>query len=160
MRVLLYPLTAGDSFYGGGDLDIGAVFKERLVKEGFEVSVFEPPQGMEGRAQKYTDITEQYDLLLYVSNLMTKSNQTTVRIEWAQPMGANCPNYTAVVPTIFVSLANPYHLVDVPRVPVLINTYGALEDNLNALMDRLLGRAPFTGKSPVDVFLNMWDTRL
>ncbi len=160
-RVLLYPIVTGESFYGGGgEEDIGAIFKERLEKEGFEVDIFSPPQGMEGRSAKTTDITEKYDLLLYVSNLLTKSNQTTVRIEWAQPMGANCPNYSAVVPTIFVSLANPYHLVDVPRVPVMINTYCALPDNITALIDRLLGRAPFTGTSPVDAFCGKWDTRL
>jgi beta-N-acetylhexosaminidase len=160
-RVMLYPITAGGSFYGGGgEEDIGTIFKERLEKEGFEVTIFTPPEGMEGRTAKNADITEKYDLLLYVSNLLTKSNQTTVRIEWAQPMGANCPNYSAVVPTVFVSLANPYHLVDVPRVPVFINTYCALSDNLTALMDRLLGRKPFTGTSPVDAFCGKWDTRL
>ena len=159
-RIMLYPIVTGESYYGGTGEDIGAVFKERLEKEGFEVTIFTPPQGMEGRSSRTTDITENYDLLLYVSNLMTKSNQTTVRIEWAQPMGANCPNYSAVVPTVFVSLANPYHLVDVPRVPVMINTYSALPDNITALIDRLLGRAPFVGLSPVDAFCGKWDARL
>ncbi len=160
-RVLIYPIVTGETFYGGGgDEDVGAIFKELLEKEGFEATIFTPAKGMEGRAARYSDVTEHYDLLLYVSNLLTKSNQTTVRIEWAQPMGANCPNYTAAVPTVFVSLANPYHLVDVPRVPVYVNTYCALPDNIAALMDRLLGRAPFTGVSPVDAYCGKWDTRL
>ncbi len=140
--------------------DIGAVFEERLEKEGFEVTIFTPPQGMEGRSSRTTDITENYDLLLYVFNLMTKSNQTTVRIEWAQPMGANCPNYSAVVPTVPCVPTTPTTLVDVPRVPVMINTYSALPDNITALIDRLLGRAPFVGLSPVDAFCGKWDARL
>ena len=36
-------------------------------------------------------------------------NQTTVRIEWQQPMGANCPHYINDIPTVFISIENPYH---------------------------------------------------
>lgn len=160
-RVLLHAIRSEGSFYGGGGQeDIAEIFRERLEREGFAVTVFAPAQGMEGMAQKYADTADGYDLILYVCNLTTKSNQTTVRIEWVQPMGANCPNFAAVVPTVFVSLSNPYHLVDVPRVPVYINAYSAAEANIDAVMARLLGRAAFTGVSPVDAFCGMWDTRL
>ena len=47
---------------------------------------------------------KNYDLILYVANLSTKSNQTVVRIEWKQPMGADCGHYLNDVPTVFVSL--------------------------------------------------------
>ena len=75
------------------------------------------------------------------------------RIEWAQPMGANGPHYVSSIPTIFVSIENPYHLIDIPRVKTFINTYNANDNVLDALVEKLLGRSSFKGISPVDPFL-------
>ena len=75
-------------------------------------------------------------------------------------MGANVPIYVESVPTIFVSLENPYHLLDVPRVKTYINTYGSTDIILDSLIDKLMGRSPFKGQSPVDAFCGKWDTRL
>ena len=160
-RVLLYPLVStGPSFFAGGQ-DIAAEMKEALEKEGFLVDIFESGAGgFEGLMGSYQDVTEKYDLLLYVANLATKSNQTTVRIEWAQPMGANCPIYINSVPTVFVSFANPYHLLDVPRVRTFINVYSYKPANLRAVIGKLLGRTQFKGRSPVDAFCGRWDTQL
>ena len=105
-------------------------------------------------------ITENYDLILYAANISTKSNQTTVRLEWAQPMGLNCPHYITVIPTIFVSLENPYHLLDVPRIKTFINTYSSDEIVLDQLVEKLMGRSDFVGRSPVDAFCGKWDTHL
>ncbi|MDR1354950.1 MAG: glycoside hydrolase family 3 protein [Propionibacteriaceae bacterium] len=159
-RVLLYPINMGVSGFFGGPLDISAMMKESLEKEGFEVDVFEPPKGLEGMLTPFCEIPSKYDLLIYACNLETKSNQTTVRIEWAMPMGANVPIYIATVPTIFISFANPYHLQDVPRVRTFINAYRLKQTNVDAVMDKLLGRSEFKGVSPVDAFCGMWDTRL
>ncbi len=160
-RVLLYPIISGENAlgYAGGE-DVTETMKAALEKEGFIVDVFEAPQGMEGRISKYQDMLDKYDLLLYAGNMITKSNQTVVRIEWAQPMGANCPNYQADIPTIFISFANPYHLIDVPRIRTYINAYKFKQVNVDAVMDKLLGRSEFKGKDPVDSFCGMWDTKL
>lgn len=160
-RVLLYPITSGENAlgYAGGE-DVTQIMKDALEKEGFEVDVFEPAQGMEGRTAKYQDMLDKYDLLLYVANMITKSNQTVVRIEWAQPMGANCPNYQSDIPTMFISFANPYHLIDVPRIRTYINAYKFKQVNVDAVIDKMLGRSEFKGKDPVDSFVGMWDTRL
>ena len=98
--------------------------------------------------------------MIYLANMSTKSNQTTVRIEWAQPMGANVPVYLNQVPTIFISVENPYHLLDVPRVKTFINAYNSNDATLNAIIDKLTGRSEFIGKNPVDPFCGKWDTRL
>ena len=92
--------------------------------------------------------------------MATKSNQTTVRIEWAQPMGANVPIYLESVPTVFVSVENPYHLLDVPRVKTFINTYASTDETLEAVVGKLVGRSTFKGISPTDPFCGRWDTRL
>lgn len=133
---------------------------EALQKEGFQVELFVPGQGMEGKTQKTTDTIGVYDLILYVANLATKSNQTTVRIEWAQPMGANCGHYINDIPTVFVSLENPYHLLDFPRVKTYINCYSNNDACIRALVEKLTGRSPFKGVSPVDPFCGKWDTHL
>ena len=124
------------------------------------MEIFEPKSFFEGSIERTTDFIATYDAILYVANLSAKSNQATVRIEWAQPMGANGPHYLASIPTIFVSIENPYHLIDVPRVKTFINTYNANDNVLDALVEKLLGRSPFKGQSPVDAFCGRWATRL
>ena len=160
-RVLLYPIVSGENalgYDGGGD--IADELKVALEKEGFAVDVYEPSAGTEGMLHRYDELKEKYDLLLYAANMVTKSNQTVVRIEWAQPMGANCPIYMNVIPTVFVSFANPYHLIDAPRVKTYINAYKFKAENVQAVIDKMLGRSEFKGIDPVDSFCGMWDTKL
>ena len=159
-RVLLYPILSGESAFGGGGEDVGGIMKNALEKEGFEVTIFEAVKAMEGGVKPCSEFKANYDLLLYVGNMATKSNQTVVRIEWAQPMGANCPNFQASIPTMFISFANPYHLIDVPRIRTFINAYKFKEVNVQAVIDKLLGRSKFKGVSPVDAFCGKWDTKL
>lgn len=160
-RILLYPIVSGENalgYDGGGD--IADELKVALEKEGFAVDVYEPSAGTEGMLHRYDELKEKYDLLLYAANMVTKSNQTVVRIEWAQPMGANCPIYMNVIPTVFVSFANPYHLIDAPRVKTYINAYKFKAENVQAVIDKMLGRSEFKGIDPVDSFCGMWDTKL
>lgn len=121
---------------------------DRLKEEGFWVEVFGNETGI--------PISEKYDYILYVANLKTWSNQTVVRIEW----GAKCPHYIEEIPTIFVSVENPYHLLDIPRVKTYINCYNSNENLVEVLVDKLLGKSEFQGKSPVDPFCGKWDTHL
>ncbi len=160
-RVLVYKKEGAASAFGGG-VQVGACdrFIEKLKAQGFDVSVFVPGGGWEGMAAPVKEITEKYDLIIYLISLATKSNQTVVRIEWAEPMGADVPVYMHSVPTIAVSLENPYHLLDIPRVKTYINTYGGTDEILDALMNKLTGRNKFEGVSPVDAFCGKWDTRL
>lgn len=160
-RILVYKKEGALNAYGGG-IQTGACdsFIQKLKNNGFEVSVFVPGGGWEGLAAPVREITENYDLIIYLVSLATKSNQTVVRIEWAEPMGADVPVYMHSVPTIAISLENPYHLLDMPRVKTYINTYGGTDEILNALMNKLTGNSQFKGKSPVDAFCGKWDTRL
>ena len=75
-------------------------------------------------------------------------------------MGANCPHYIHTIPTIFISVENPYHLQDVPRVKTFINTYCSSQVVLEELVEKLMGRDSFRGVSPVDAFCGKWDTHL
>ncbi len=159
-RILVYPKESGATDLAFGvESRVGAVVN-RLRREGFKVDVYKPSKGFEGVEAPVSQVTDNYDLLIYVANLATKSNQTVVRLEWAQPMGADCPVYIHDLPNIFISLENPYHLADVPRIRTYINTFGSTDEILDALVDKMMGRSPFKGKSPSDAFCGMWDTHL
>ncbi len=163
-RIMFFPIEP--SYCGQIDMygtsgSANATLVSILREKGFEVSIFQPKQGgLEGLMASSMELEQNYDLLLYSANLATKSNQTTVRIEWQEPMGSNVPVYMTSIPTVFVSIENPYHLLDAPRVPVYINCYQSDEEVLRALVDKLMGKSTFKGKSPVDAFCGKWDTRL
>ena len=153
-RILFCPLdkkSEGASIFASTDMQ-NARLAEALRKEGFEVDEFKPSAGFEGMMQPVSAVTKKYDLILYCASLATRSNQTTVRIEWANPMGANVPVYVHSVPTVFVSLENPYHMIDVPQVKTFINCYGGHPEVIEALTEKLCGRSRFTGKSPIDPY--------
>ena len=159
-KVRIYNLTDKTS---GGFKEEGTQLSltNLLQKEGFNVYEFDTKrldfqEVFEGGIK---DIKEKCDLVIYVANYDTASNQTTRRVEWIKLMAANAPWFMQDVPTIFVSLANPYHLFDVPMIKTYINCYTNNDQTLQVLVDKLLGKEKFVGKSPVDVYCGRWDTK-
>ncbi|RRJ64921.1 glycoside hydrolase family 3 protein [Paenibacillus oralis] len=160
-RVLIYDIESEANALGYQKTSgLAASFIPLLEAEGFEVTRFEPSGIYEGLQGSFTEMKDRYDLIIYLCNLATKSNQTTVRIEWINPMGVNVPIYMQSIPTIFISTENPYHLLDVPRVKTYINTYGVNDFTLPMLVRKLTGQSEFKGISPADPFCGKWDTRL
>lgn len=161
-RVLFVPLdnpTEGASIMQNDDSQNQRLL-HALKAEGFSVTEFQSPAGFEGMMTPVHDMTERYDLILYAASLATRSNQTVVRISWKNPMGINVPVLTHTIPTVFISLDNPYHLIDVPLVRTYINCYNGNDAVIRALMDKLTGRAPFVGISPIDPFCGRWEAKL
>jgi len=158
-RVRLYVL--GDQ--EGGLKEGGSVtqpFMNYLESAGFQVELYNDKQvNFQELFMSVNDFKEKYDLVIYVANLETASNQTTVRINWQQPLNANAPWFVKDIPTLFISVANPYHLQDVPMVKTYINAYSSNEFVVEAIVDKILGKSEFKGKSPVDPFCGKWDTR-
>ena len=159
-RVLYCPIESEQGVSYSVKAGVCDHFKQLLEREGFEVTTFVPAPMFEGKTPRQDEVTKGYDYIIYLANMSTKSNQTTVRIECQQPMGANCPHYVNSVPTIFISVENPYHLLDVPRVKTFINAYNSNDYVLDAIIDKIMGRSEFKGKNPVDPFCGKWDTRL
>ena len=165
------------------DLDVNnplcVKIKESLEKEGFEVTLRDrnmkvnfaammsgnPDPGtlkmMQEVFAKVDSFKNSYDLVLYVANYETASNNTVIRLAWnvIVGMGDDAPWFTAEVPTMFVSLANPYHLLDVSMIKTFINAYSANDATVEALIEKLMGRSEFVGKSPVDPFCGRLDTQ-
>ncbi|MEG1426155.1 MAG: glycoside hydrolase family 3 N-terminal domain-containing protein [Oscillospiraceae bacterium] len=159
-RILYCPIEGEQGVAYSVKAGVCDHFKQLLEAENFAVTTFSAPQGMEGMSAKYMETVENYDAIVYLLNLATKSNQTVVRIEWAQPMGANCPHYVNSVPTIMISVENPYHLLDAPRVKTFINGYSSTDETLHAIVAKLTGKSEFKGTNPVDPFCGKWDTKL
>lgn len=159
-RILYVPLESEKGVVYSAKDGVCQRFAGLLEKEGFEITVFEPDPALEGNMRSYQSYLESFDLILYAANIVTKSNQTTVRIEWKQPMGADVPIFITTIPTVFVSFENPYHLLDVPRIRTFINAYSSTDDVQEVLVDKLMGRSEFKGQNPVDAFCGKWDTHL
>lgn len=132
-------------------------FFELMEKEGFEMIPYEKEQFDFSKPIKFESVTEfrqKYDLVIYIGNVENASNKTTNRLEWYAPFGAgnNIPWFVEVVPTLFISLQNPYHLLDVPMIKTYINSYSNHNAVLDALVDKLTGKSPFQGMNPVNPF--------
>jgi beta-N-acetylhexosaminidase len=156
------------------------MWKKKLEEQGFEVTVRNrdinidiasimagkpDARALEIMMEAFSGVssfTGKYDLVLYICNLETASNNTVIRINWKAlgGMGNDTPWFVKEIPTLFISLANPYHLLDVPMIQTFINAYSATEVTVDAVIEKLLGKSEFTGVSPVDPFCGRWDTQM
>lgn len=157
-KVLVHVL--GDEAGRFGE-SVGERFVRALEKEGFKTTVFDKTVvDFFASAKSVEDFKRDNDLVIYLANLETYSNKTVVRINWVPPMGSDAPWFVREVPTLFVSVANPYHLLDVPMMKTFVNAYSSSEYVIEALMEKLMGRSPFKGISPVDPFCGRWEAKL
>ena len=128
-------------------------FQTLLEKEGFQVERYVPEDFMTAKFDVHT-FREKYDLVIYLGNVENASNKVTNRLNWFTfwGNGNNVPWFVEERPVLFVSLANPYHLIDVPMIRTYVNCYSNSDTVLASLMEKLMGRSAFAGKSPVDPF--------
>lgn len=92
--------------------------------------------------------TSQFDAIIYLTKWETMSNQTSLQLQY-KAMGFDAPWFVEEVPTILVSLSNPYHGYDLPMIPTIVNAYSPTEHIYDAVVDKLIGKSKFTGVSPV-----------
>lgn len=126
---------------------------EFLKTEGFEVTVFTPGQNLHPK---------DFDLVLYLFGDETLLTRSSIFIDWMKLTGSldgamSRPWHD--VPTLMISFGYPYMLYDAPRVPTYINAYGTYDGMQKAVVEALLGRAPFAGTNPVDPFCGLEDAR-
>lgn len=154
-RVLLQILgefPSNDRVYGR--------FAHLLTEEGFEVIKY-IPEDFSRPLDTVEEFKSKYDLVMYVGNIETASNKTVSRVNWYTffGLGNNMPWFVEEVPALFVSVGNPYHLIDAPMIKTFINGYCNSEYVIQAITEKLLGKSEFKGKSPVDPFCGRMDTR-
>ena len=162
------------------DNPVVQAWKELFEKEGFAVTVRDrrvsitvqdmgdiPGMSDEKKAlmqEMYRPVGEAkqaYDLYVYICNMENASNNTTLRLNWnvAFGLGDDAPWFVSEVPALMISTAYPYHLFDAPMVKTYVNAYAGTADFRAAVMDKLMGRSPFRGVSPIDPFCGREDTR-
>lgn len=132
------------------------IAKNFLVSRGFEVSVFSIDKEELRDPSNYKDKT----LTIYLANYPTASNQVTVRINWKKKHALDKPAFPHEEKYLFISLANPFHLMDVPRTNAYINAYTASKVTIEEALKKALGEEAFLGVSPVDPFCKLPDTRI
>ena len=138
------------------DGSVREIAKEYLERQGFRVECYEPLfDELHGTRDLPGD-----RLTLYMANYEQASNQTVVRIRWCPKHALDMPRFVNEEVSVFVSLANPYLLQDVPRVRTYINAYTATRTTIQLTIDKLMGKSEFRGISPVDPFCGLPDTRL
>ena len=105
--------------------DIAKIVEERL---GLPTELCEPlADELHGPASLPED-----RLTLVVANLPTASNQTAVRINWSRKHALDDPRFINEEPAAMISVANPYHLQDAPRIRTYINAYTPIAPALEA----------------------------
>jgi len=117
-----------------------------LRQEGFEVTEYTPDLQVNPK---------DFDLVLYLLAEETLLTRQRIFLNWRALTGSvfgAMKRYWHDVPTLMVSLGFPFYLYDAPRVPTYVNAYGSNEDMQAAVVECLMGRAPFAGRSPVDAF--------
>ncbi|MCD7744256.1 MAG: glycoside hydrolase family 3 protein [Lachnospiraceae bacterium] len=160
-KIRLYLL---EDRVGGGFKDgegASGTIKAKLEKEGFEVTLFDysKPDFYEMFEGGVEDIKSKFDLAVYVACIDTASNQSVRRIDWVHLMAADAPWFLNDVPAMFISITNPYHLVDAPMVKTFINAYTPTEEVIDQVVDKIMGRSEFKGTNPVDPFCGIWGAK-
>ena len=177
-RIIIYTVETGglvskikDMLFGNKNRKPTDVLAEELKKNGFEPTVFKlnylkylSKNGVNGKkaiAEYSTqEFAAMYDAAIILCNVSSFSTTNERSLHWSIPMGPEIPWYATEMPTIAISVAHPFHLIDLAMVPTYINTYNANEETMRQTVAKLMGKSEFKGVSPVDAFCGMWDTRL
>ena len=138
------------------DGSVQEIVKAYLEKNGFRVTVYD----WHSDDLHASSNLPQDRLTLYVANLEQWSNQVTIRPAWCPKHALDAPRHVCEEVSVFVSLANPYHLQDVPRIKTYVNAYTATRATIELAIDKLMGKSEFKGKSPVDAFCGLPDAIL
>lgn len=173
-RVLIYSVSsvslAARIAFGKKDQAQETLARE-LKKQGFTVEVYQlnplkylTPKGINGKKVladiPVLEFRAKYDAVFVIANVQSFSTTNERNLHWSIPMGPEIPWYAAEKPTVFISVANPFHLYDVPMIPTYINTYNGSAEAIRQTVKKIIGESPFKGNSPVDAFCGMWDTHL
>jgi len=124
---------------------------EMLQAEGFEVTL-----NSAGTQPSSAD----YDLMIYLFGEETLLTRGRIFLDWLKITGnfeGAMARHWHEIPTVMISFGYPYYLYDAPRVPTYVNAYATMPSMQRAVVECLLGRAPWNAHSPVDAFCGLPD---
>ena len=170
-RIRLYGITGQSDFTGTDPTGYLRIAQEELERAGFEVHPFrdarqriaegEPGITFQGvlRDEATAAYPERYDAAIIFANVSGFAQEAAIRIHWSAPMAAEIPWYATEVPTVFVSLSLPNHLIDVPMVKTVIHAYAPSREAIRATVEKIQGTSSFRGTFNENVFCDSFDTR-
>ncbi|WP_458107603.1 gluconokinase, GntK/IdnK-type [Arthrobacter sp. R3-55] len=171
-RIRLYGISGGADFTRADPLAYLDTVREELEAAGFQVSVFRTADQREAAGETGVnfmrvvseeatgDYAERYDAAFIFANVKGFAQEAAIRIKWSSPMAAEIPWYATEVPTVFVSLNQPNHLIDVPMVKTAIHAHAATREAIRATIRKIQGESEFQGTFNQNVFCDSFDTRL
>lgn len=171
-RIRLYGISGGADFTRADPLSYLDTVREELEAAGFEVHVFRTADQREAAGEVGVnfmsviseeatgDYADKYDAAFVFANVKGFAQEAAIRIKWSTPMAAEIPWYTTEVPTVFVSLNQPNHLIDVPMVRTAIHAHAESREAIKAAIEKIQGKSDFTGTFNENVFCESFDTRL
>ncbi|MFJ5955983.1 gluconokinase, GntK/IdnK-type [Paenarthrobacter sp. NPDC092416] len=171
-RIRLYGISGGADFTRADPLAYLDTVREELEEAGFEVHVFKTADQrsaagetgvnfMRVLSEEATgDYAERYDAAFVFANVKGFAQEAAIRIKWSSPMAAEIPWYVTEVPTVFVSLNQPNHLIDVPMVKTAIHAHAGTREAIRATIQKIQGKSEFQGTFNENVFCESFDTRL
>ena len=124
---------------------------EMLQAEGFEVTLHSA-----GKQPSSAD----YDLMIYLFGEETLLTRGRIFVDWLKIAGnfeGAMARHWHQIPTVMISFGYPYYLYDAPRVPTYVNAYATMPSMQRAVVECLLGRAPWNAHSPVDASCGLPD---
>lgn len=126
---------------------------DMLAREGFEVTML---------GEDTQPDPAKFDAMLYLFAEETLLTRGRIFLDWAK-VGGNfqraMDRHWYEIPTAIISFGYPYYLYDAPRVPTYINAYATMPTMQEAVLECLLGRAPWAGTPPHDPFCGVGDAR-
>jgi beta-N-acetylhexosaminidase len=149
-RVLVYSTGVVTPLHGEAQ---PMILTDLLRAEGFEVTLHSPETRPDQR---------DFDLVLFLMGEETLLTRGRIFLDWNRLTGGlfgAMQRHWHQVPTALISFGYPYYLYDAPRMPCVVNAYATMDTMQHAVLDCLLGRAPFLGTSPVDPFCGLPDAR-
>ncbi|TPV50314.1 glycosyl hydrolase [Pseudarthrobacter phenanthrenivorans] len=171
-RIRLYGISGGADFTRADPLAYLDTVKEELEAAGFEVHLFKTADQREAAGETGVnfmsviseeatgDYADKYDAAFVFANVKGFAQEAAIRIKWSTPMAAEIPWYVTEVPTVFVSLNQPNHLIDVPMVKTAIHAHAGSREAIRATIEKIQGKSEFQGTFNENVFCDSFDTRL
>ena len=171
-RIRLYGISGGADFTRADPLAYLDTVKAELENAGFEVHLFRTADQREAAGETGVnfmsviseeatgDYADKYDAAFVFANVKGFAQEAAIRIKWSTPMAAEIPWYATEVPTVFVSLNQPNHLIDVPMVKTAIHAHAGSREAIRAAIEKIQGKSEFQGTFNENVFCGSFDTRL
>ena len=106
------------------------------------------------------DFQKNYDVVFVFINVKGYAQKNTERLSWSCGHSMEMPWYNEEVPVVTVSLNYTNHLIDYANAHTFINAYGPNDENVHAVVEKIIGKSAFTGTAEETVFCGRWDTRL